>query len=374
MTVLPPELIWIILECAYYDAGIPDQKTLKACSLVSTLWREPAQSLLFRSVTLRGPHNGKAIKGFFLGTDPSSERGRMLGSCVRTVDMFVGIFQDMLPTISDFIAVLSRCSRLYELVLRISGVHEFDDETLYRLRQLADGPTPSSIRALSLMRCGVQSPILYQLLGVWPTIQFLQLGVEINATPPSQPANLRLYELILHRTPSHEIVRWLLSASETSLQIVDSRDVPGTEFDDLFDVHGPRLRSLRLMRYGSRAAAVIRRCPNLEELVLFQLSTFLRLVGLPQTLEHLSFRNFGLSANRSLQSVLAAIDALPRLRIVTCDPDTAQHVDFPALQFKCRQRGIELATDALPIWITDDPIHACRLPRRKSVSNFQLMN
>ncbi|KAH9947596.1 hypothetical protein B0H21DRAFT_807153 [Amylocystis lapponica] len=371
MATWPVDLIIEILGHSYYRDGIPDKATLRACTLVSSFWTEHAQRLLFCSVSL---YDSRMMQSFSFATDPSAERGRQLGSYVRTMEMFIESSDHMGHTVAGFIAVLSRCPRIYELVLCAPHLHMFDDATMDQLRQLAHGPLQVTIRALSLLLCGIQSPLLYQLLEVWPTVQFLRLGTELNATPPRAPAPIKLYELVLHRTPSQEILEWLLSASESSLQIADFRDVPGPLFDDLLRLHGPHLRSLRLMRYSARAAAVIKHCPNLEELILFQLSTFLDLARLPQTLEHLGFRNYTWSASPSLHTIITAIDSLPRLRIVTCDPHTEQHVDYPALRAKCLERGVELLADALPIWMKEDPVVVHRFPRRKSVSNFARMN
>ncbi|OBZ71495.1 hypothetical protein A0H81_08420 [Grifola frondosa] len=352
-TFLPPEIISKIFEHAYYDAGTPDQKTLTVCSLVSVTWTEPAQRLLFRYVDLSFDHGRRnvSVESFILATDPASEHGHRLGSYVRT--LVVDIRPDEAAfkphTATDFVQVVSHCPRLYEVVLRMLGVHDFDEKTMNELRCLTHRSRPISIRALSLLTCGVQSPILYQLLEVWPTVEFLRLGTEIAASPPSRPANFKLYELTLFRTPAQEILEWLLSASETSLEIVHFRDLPGPESNGMLAIHGPRLRSLRLMHYSLRAAAIIRYCPNLEELILFQLSTYLELAHLPASLEHLSFPNLTWPSFASLDSVVRAIDTLPRLRIVTCDPTAAIHPGyFSALQNKCQDRNIELLANTLP--------------------------
>ncbi|GBE84996.1 hypothetical protein SCP_0701810 [Sparassis crispa] len=382
MDTLPPELIISILEWAYYDAGALAQpmaehinlRTLKACSLVSPSWREPSQQLLFRSVQFGHGDFGQAIESFYYATDPSTGRGRRLGSFVRTVDMLVGHLNVPHHTVRGFPMVLSRCSRLYEVVIRVSGIHEFDEETMSELRCLANGRSAIHIQALSILLCGIQSPILFQLLGVWPTVRFLRIGTELNATPPARSSNLKLYELILHRNPSPEIARWLLSNPETDLQIAEFRDVPGPKWDDLLAEHGARLRSLRLTRYSAHAQAVLRHCPNLEEAVFYQVSPFPQLVGLPSSLEHLGFRNPVWSSSPSLRSIISVIDTLPRLRIVTCDAATETHPDFALLQRKCEKRGIELCTDALPVWTREDPVPVRHFPRRKSVSNFAFMN
>ncbi|CCM03503.1 uncharacterized protein FIBRA_05637 [Fibroporia radiculosa] len=369
--ILPVELVSLILEHAYYDRvhGKPDVDTLLACALVSTSWTWPSQRLLFHSVAVRAT----SIQGFMDAINPEHELGRRRGDVVRILEASVGKLSDRALSAPGFLAVLQRCPRLYALNVRLCALHEFDKDTLAQLRTIARSKRRTPLRALSLMQCGVQSPVLYQLLDVWPTIQFLRIGVEL-VCPPPEPGGFQLYELAIHRMPSPDILRWLLSGSADSLQIAEFRDIPGPQLTDLLTRHGPRLRSLRLMPFNMRATAVIRLCPNLEELVLFQLSTFLGLGALPQRLEHLSFRNYTWSSSPSLETVVATVGRLPRLRIVSCDPRAEHHQDFPALRGKCAQRGIELCADALPIWVVDDPIPVHRFPRRKSVSNFVLMN
>lgn len=348
---LPEELIATILEQAYYTSGAfkPDVDTLKACALVSTSWSPQAQRLLFRSAHLqshRGDHGG--LKSFLRAIDPYSERGKFLGSCVRAVDLQVSERTVGGCSVPDFLFIVESCPRLYDINLS-TDVHRFDDATMDTLRKISNDKTRGTVRALGL-RCGVQSPTLYQLLDVWPTIRFLRLGAELAALPPHQPATVQLYELVLFRLPTHGPLTWLLSNSTQSLEIVDFREIPSKLMDPLLESIGPRLRSLRLMRYNVRAAAVIKSFSNLEELVLYQLSSFLGLDNLPNTLQHLSFRNFPWSTCPSLQSVIRAVDTLPRLRVVSCDPDTLEHPDFPLLRRKCQGKGIDLRTDAPPIY------------------------
>ncbi|EJF63447.1 hypothetical protein BD309DRAFT_858267 [Dichomitus squalens] len=232
---------------------------------------------------------------------------------------------------------------------------------------------PLRIRALSLLSCGIQSPILYQLLSIWPGIEFLFIGVEIAAPPPKWPATFELYQLTLMRTPRLYILSWLLSASKHSLRIVSFRDAPGRELDPLLDEVGPRLRSLRLMNYSLRATKVLERCPNLEEFVLVQLSTLFGLENLPKTLEHLSCRNLP-SEPQSLSSVIRAVGSLPQLKVVTCDRMARSDERFEELERLCGEKGVELFVDETPFWVRDDPVRVNRFPKRKSVANFAHMN
>ncbi|KAI1789648.1 hypothetical protein LXA43DRAFT_561143 [Ganoderma leucocontextum] len=368
MDDLPAELIDAILEHTYYEKGVPDNDTLRACALVSATWREPAQRLLFRRVTLRGMHHGREHLSFLGATDLQTEYSRTLGGHVRVLELFIGDKAGLDLDDADLADILSRTPRLYELVLRATGIHQFATGTMEKLRALAgldantvDGHThsahtPLRIRALSLLSCGIQSPILYQLLSVWSSIEFLLIGVEIAAPPPrSQPhPSFKLYQLTVMRTPRLYILSWLLSASMDSLRIVSFRDAPGRELDPILDAVGPRLRSLRLMNNSVRTPKVLERCPNLEEFVLVQLSTLFGLEGLPKTLEHLSCRNLP-EEPQSLDSVLEAVEVLPRLRVVTCDKRARLDERFGALEGLCAGKGVELFVDETPFWVVSAP-------------------
>nr|VWP00408.1 Chromosome partition protein Smc [Ganoderma boninense] len=159
-----------------------------------------------------------------------------------------------------------------------------------------------------------------------------------------------------------------------SLRIVSFRDAPGRELDPILNAVGPRLRSLRLMNNSARTRKVLERCPNLEEFVLVQLSTLFGLSeGLPGTLEHLSCRNLP-DEPQSLESVIGAVEVLPRLRVVTCDKRARLDERFGELETLCAGKGIELFVDETPFWVRDDPVRVDRFPKRKSVANFALMN
>ena len=363
MSDFPTELIDAILEHTYYKKGLhlPDSDTLRACALVSASWRAPAQRLLFRRVTLRGMHHGREHLSFLMATDSQTEYGRMLGGYVRVLELFIGDKAGLDLDDADLADALSHTPRLYELILRVTGIHEFAMGTMEKLLALTSprvsgSPslphTPLRIRALNLLSCGIQSPILYQLLSIWSSIEFLLVGVEIAAPPPrSLPLpSARLYQLTLMRTPRLYVLTWLLSASMDSLRVVSFRDPPGRELDPILDTVGLRLRSLRLMNNGVRTPKLLERCPNLEELVLVQLSTVFGLEGLPGTLEHLSCRNLP-EEPQSLELVIAAVRMLPRLRVVTCDKRARLDEQFRELEGLCAGKGVELFADETPFWV-----------------------
>ncbi|KAF8547674.1 hypothetical protein OG21DRAFT_1517153 [Imleria badia] len=392
MSHLPPELVFVILEHVYYTpAGTPDYAILANCSLVCTSWSIPAQSLLFHK-TPRLHVN--TIPSFHAALKSSAVRGKPMGDAVRSLDIYFGAFLNGPLQPEVFVQLLQACPRLYDLTLSTYGVHEFDQFALAKLKDAGQG-----IRALDLHECDVQSPVLFQLLGIWPRIRFLKLGRQIAAWPwrvPSvtpllsrihareaandmaqrPPARVSLYDLALSRIPQHPVLAWLLGSSAPSLCILDLHDVPSIAARKILGVHAPHLRSLRLLHFSLDSAAFLRQCTRLEELVIYNVPVDVPLApGLPPSVEHLSFRNSRLTTTfrNTLRPFLDAIEVLPKLRIVTCDKDSEGLRDFESLKARCTERGVEVVISEVPFWVHEDPTAVSRFPRRRSVSNFRLM-
>lgn len=239
MRELPLEVLESVLEKVYYDARCnPDLPTLLACSLVCKSWVEPSHRLLLHSVKLRST---KGAHHFFRSIDPSTAAGGHLGAFVRTLGSS-NAGTSIVP-IRLFIDILSSCPRLYELVLHAHDIHGFDPEDLAKLQRHDLSP----IRALHLARCSVESHVRYQLLDIWPTVEFLRITFGLNADPPAHATRVKLYELSLGRRLSVKILNWLLSSSELSLRIFELRDHFGNDLVRVLAKHGPHIRSLRML-------------------------------------------------------------------------------------------------------------------------------
>ena len=355
---LPVEIVDTIVGCTYYTNSIIDKNTLSSIALLCRSWSASAQRLLFKRVLIRYVRD---YNSFLEATNLATHRGSTLGSYVRVLEVLAGDKAGSTTiTDTDLVTLISHTPRLYELVLSVVNIHQLSEESVRRLRGLAtrsprytssmQGSAPMRVRSLALVSCGVQSPILYQLLSIWPTIEFLYIGVEIAAPPPKWNAEFKLYELTLMRTPRPYVMSWLLSSSMDTLRIASFRDAPGRDHDQLLEQLGLHLRSLRLMNYSLRAAAVIRRCPNLEEFVLIQLSTLIKLTDLPPTVEHLSCRNLP-GEDQALDNVIDILGGLPKLRTITCNIQAKMDWRFQTLASICSSREIELRLDESPPWM-----------------------
>ncbi|KAJ7288308.1 hypothetical protein C8J57DRAFT_1279813 [Mycena rebaudengoi] len=347
---LPEELICQILGKLYYKSpplSEPDYHTLSACALVNSLWTMPAQTLLLRHITSARAHTFSVAAATVLSS---------------TLLSHVRIFSVALSqtTVGDS-PLVKTCRLSWSLSL---GAATADLSSAIR-------SNPTTIRSLKLMECSVQSPILYELLALLPDVQFLTLGVEIAASPPAWTPKFHLYELSLHRTLPSEVLLWLLADSETSLRILELRDLPSANGALDLAKHCPHLHSLRLMRYSTHTATILRLCTNLLELVLLNVPMLVSLPKLSPSLEHLAFAIQTHSASVDLQPVITAVDSLPHLRILSCFGVS----EYSRLKEVCDAKGIIMWASSQKFWVNDDPIVTTRFPRRRqSVSNFYLMS
>jgi hypothetical protein len=187
---------------------------------VCRIWSGPARVLLFRSSTNL---TRRTISKFPTALLSSTARGLKtfkLGDCIRTLDVSIG------RTIHE-----GCCPRVYELVLGFSGIVELEEETLKKLRVAGQ-----RLKALHLALCEPLSPIPFQLLHIWPHIQFLKMGHIISVLPRAKSVHRRnaaddaeefvqryasgakvcLYDLMLYvKFPTAHVLAWLLDHPPT---------------------------------------------------------------------------------------------------------------------------------------------------------------
>lgn len=347
---IPPELLLHIVEFIYYntdDSRTIDRATLSACSLVHSSWTYIAREFLFHSVHPRPSLMISSNLTIPLSIQP------FMQNTVRRLEVAISsrISSQAAIPVPFFIRLLSACSSLYELALEVVNLHAFSESELDSLRGLATREEqPLKIVALNLVECGVQSPILFQLLSIWPTIKFLRIGSEIAARIPLglPPTSAQIYELTFSRNLPLKTIEWLLSSSKGHLRILEFRDPPENSFDSaVLSVHGSSLHSLRIFRHTLRLMSMVRLCPNLRELIIMQISPYITmpLAQFPEGIEHFSFRDPDWGANETLSPVLLFVGNFPKLRVISCDRHVRNHAEFGELEKACREKGVELITD-----------------------------
>ncbi|KAF7365213.1 54S ribosomal protein l4 [Mycena venus] len=351
---LPEELISLVLAKVYYEKPTrlsgPDYVTLSACSLINSYWRNPAQVLLFRTVT-----KDKAA-AFSRSADTMSNHALL--SHVRTISVSLtktdsgapptqGLVGIQACSVGTLASILGHCPHLYELCISAHRLFSLDAEDLSTISTVIH-VTSIVIRSLRLIECSVQSPLLYELIGLFPSVEFLTVGVEIAAAPPPWTPAIQLYELTLQRTSPSDVLQWLLSSSRTSLRILELRDLPSASTHTDIAMCSPHIQSLRLMRYNAYSAAILRQCTNLLELVLLNIPT--SLPALPPSLEHFALLIQTYTASVDLRPVIEAIEELPHLRLLTFVGDPPD-----ILQATCDAKGVTLQASLRKFWILGAP-------------------
>ncbi|KAK0487640.1 hypothetical protein IW261DRAFT_631622 [Armillaria novae-zelandiae] len=340
---LPPELVQVIFERLYYRpeewTREPDYATLAACSLTQRSWHLPAQRLLFRHIPIR-------VRPICLFDD------------IRILDMVL-----MPESIPDLAFLLAHCTRLYELGLTAQCVFS-----------LPPSVPAANIRALRLVECSVESPVLYALLALFPAVRFLTIGTEIVAPPPPTAAPApALYELALKRSLRADILTWILANSVGSLRILELTDPPSADMRDVLGPHGPYIHSLRIFRFSNTAASILRSCVNLKEFVLSSLPVMgPPLVKLPESIKHFSLANT--LATPTDWSPFMSLIALLSLKTFTCDKGSRSQPGFDGIEQLCRLRHVALFADMSKWWPNEDPIVVSSFPRGRSTDHFSLMN
>jgi hypothetical protein len=233
-----------------------------------------------------------------------------------------------------------------ESLIRTGPIAPLLRETVRTVPQL-------QIKALEL-KCDLNSSALFQLLDAFPSVQFLRLGTEISIHPLwlEQYINRAEFrELTFHRTPHPAFLEWLLSSSTGSLKVLEFRDLAGYRMLPILSVHCIHIRSLRFARWEKNAHILTRMCLNLEELILYHLSSLVPLTNLPTSIQHFGFRNLAHSRSVNLTPVHTALNSLPMLRVLSCsEPSEDNHDAFTTLQEHCNARGVQLKFELIPFW------------------------
>lgn len=352
---IPPELVIPIVEEMYHlPDGTADIHTLSACSLVCQSWRVHSQRLLLSRATMRicgPPDDGQRSLTLHQCLSTGS-----LGSYIRALDLSIttrrGSLGSFVPQATsalspdEFVSAVEFCPHLYHLSLNINAMHSFDADAVERLSSLS-----LTIRALDVSFGSVTSPVVYQLLAIWPSIQSLRLRTEMIAPLPSVRPDFSLYELSLHRSVRRGVLEWLIPPPDapypshrTPLRILDFWDTPNEDSRDIIFAHATNVRSLRLTY--PPPAGFMDSFNGIQEFVLRTTPDLLPLRPLPSSIEHLHFHNFSSpSFAHSLVHTTSCIRSLPNVTLVTVNKPIAEREDFGNLVRVCEDRGIEIRVD-----------------------------
>ncbi|EJD52290.1 hypothetical protein AURDEDRAFT_181784 [Auricularia subglabra TFB-10046 SS5] len=257
---LPPELLFLILEAepaalSAASSRRAHRQLLLACALVCKTWADIAQTIIFRHIHVEHSPEYRNVFARLVSTlSYLSHTKRFLPLATRTLAIDVG--DHWLPhgktcTHADTSSValaVHLCSRLVHLRLHVrEGVrHSFSESSLALLR------TTRTVTKLSIS--ADSSPMLPQLLHVWPQLTFLDSrtssGFPSPVTPPNMPARCAIRELHASGTAPDSIARLAapFACSLRALTLVSHQRTGAPPTRSLFDgsVPLPALESATL--------------------------------------------------------------------------------------------------------------------------------
>lgn len=364
ITLLPTEIIEDILKNLYYRAddwtSMPDYATLCACSLIDRSWTLPAQHLLYRHLSLRKAETLSAFTELCRSAESLHGKGPL--DHVRLLDLLISPDVDngtLKSTFPHFVYLLSILPRLYSISIWVAGLVTIPTPLRASIQAIV-ASTHMNIRALRIMECSVQAPILYELLSLFPTVKCLHIGPEIVAPPLSEPIRgLELYELSLKRSLPPYVLEWILAHSRGTLRILELFDSVRSDTIPTFERVGPGIHSLRMMRYDSNTAQVLRCCTQLRELIMQPTPPLVRLT-LPRSTERVNIANWYYNQHHSMTDWTLFVNAVlqgPGAITFQCDKDSPRNgrEGFLALEAACRKTGATLELQPRNWWPVSHP-------------------
>jgi hypothetical protein len=210
----------------------------------------------------------------------------------------------------------------------------------------------------------LRSNFVYDLVGIWPTIQALRVSrIENNGQPPERP-NISLRELRLPHVHSATVIKWLLPPPspnrQSNLLFLELEGIT-EEARAVLSIHGRSVSTLALLKQPSFEIADL--FPRLEELVIR--SPFWR-SPLPafQTLKHirLAHDHHDQLSSGVTAAVTEMVLLLPDLRVISIEETFTAYEHYLYLQEVCEAHRVEILVSSLDS------------PGRQVVSTYQSPN
>ncbi|KAN0126512.1 hypothetical protein V8E52_000152 [Russula decolorans] len=359
---LPLEIIHkIISETCELPLRREDWQLLRACAIVCKSWLPFARSLLYHSLTIENTRIDVSRTSGTLGPAVLLQRSHLLtftrSLTVRVIDEFTAsrpIFAHDGPSrhlecvsIPDFLSLLAHTPRLRSLCLFVfwsrGNKCSFESLILDWLSSLA-----LSIEVLDL-RYGkpMDSPLVYDLVRLWPAIRALRVRTDYDMSLPERP-NIRLHELRLPITSLATVIEWFLPFpshnDRSNLRILELYEIPdggGT----LLSAHGPNITSLTLTRQPASGLADL--FTGLEEFVIAGPFWSSPLPTLPKTLMHIRLQVHAFMSDSVLPAITTEVLSLSNLRLVSVEEALTTDKHYPSLQEVCTTHGVEILVNPI---------------------------
>jgi hypothetical protein len=359
---LPLEIIHkIIREACELPLCREDWQVLRACAIVCTSWLPFARSLLYHSLTIENTRIDVSRTPGTLGPAVLLQRSHLLAFTrslsVRVIDEFTAtrsIFAEDGPnrhpecvSIPDFLSLLAHTPRLRSLCLSVfwsrGNKCSFESLILDWLSSLA-----LSMEVLDL-RYGkpMDSPLVYDLVRLWPTIRALRVGTDYDMSLPERP-NTRLRELRLPITSLATVIEWFLPPpshhDRSNLRILELYEIPDGG-RTLLSAHGPNITSLTLTRQPASGLADL--FTGLEELVIAGPFWSSPLPTLPKTLMHIRLQVHAFMSDSLLPAITTEVPSLSNLRLMSVEEALTTDKHYPNVQEACRAHGVEILVNPI---------------------------
>jgi hypothetical protein len=264
MAEIPSDIITLVLREAYYlrKANFsaehqPDNPTLSSCALVNSIWKEAAQSLLFKSVVCNPSFASTILK-----------ENSVLLKHIRIIDFTTPEDKNALKEFGKLVSLaLDRCPSLYEIIWRGAESFALSDTALSDIRG-----RDLSIRSLRIYWRDPSSDFHYRLPTCFPSLQFLSLTTDTKTdfrvpVPPSDfLAGLSLFELRLSGCLDSALTT--ICQSQHSIQVLEIPSILNLGILETIRPHFVHLRSLRLKRFTEVERICLEACPKLQELMV----------------------------------------------------------------------------------------------------------
>jgi len=191
------------------------------------------------------------------------------------------------------------------------------------------------------------SPLVYDLVGIWPTIRALRVLTGYNGLPPAMPC-ISLRELRLPITALATVIEWLLPPpppnDQSNLRFLELYDIP-EEVLPVLSVHGPSVSTLTLKRQPAFGIAHL--FMKLEELVIAGPFWSSPLPAFPRTLKHIRLQVHAFMSNAVVAAIVQVLPVLPDLRVISIEETLTLDKHYSDLQEGCEARRVEILVNSV---------------------------
>jgi hypothetical protein len=198
----------------------------------------------------------------------------------------------------------------------------------------------------------MDSPLVYDLVRLWPTIRALRVRTDYDMPLPERP-NPRLRELRLPITSLATVIEWFLPPpsphDRSNLRILELYEIPDGG-RTLLSAHGPNVTSLTLTRQPASGLADL--FTGLEEFVIAGPFWSSPLPTLPKTLMHIRLQVHAFMSDSLLPAITTEVPSLSNLRLVSVEEALTTDKHYPSLQEACRAHGVETLVNPIDSSLT----------------------